>query len=176
VVPDLPETFPPDVNIAHYVAMAETLVAAITEPEIRESHTIPLAKLNRAQRDQFEANKAAAATDILEPVGMTRGGAMALRNWLRERGLTEQERMSVENLTRGQFRLTEGGDNITITIDGNNKDFNPERDVVHNPKKSGDNQPFFIKLHRNDFDKLQLDFFREGWFTRGVEAERGRNP
>jgi hypothetical protein len=61
VVPDLPETFPADVNVAHYVAMAEALVAAITEPEIRQSHTIPLAELGHAQRDQFEANKAAAA-------------------------------------------------------------------------------------------------------------------
>ena len=61
VVPDLPEAFPADVDVEHYVSMAEKLVKAITEPETRESHTIPLAKLSRAQRDQFEANKAGAA-------------------------------------------------------------------------------------------------------------------
>ncbi len=60
IVPDLPETFPADVNVDHYVSMAEELVKAITEPESRQSHTIPLAELSRAQRDQFEINKTAA--------------------------------------------------------------------------------------------------------------------
>jgi hypothetical protein len=61
VVPDLPTTFPADVDFEHYIAAGETLVRAITRPEIKHSHTIPLAELSKAQRELLEANKAAPA-------------------------------------------------------------------------------------------------------------------
>ena len=54
VVPDLPETFPADVNVDFYVSQAETLVKAITEPALRQSHTIPIAELSKAQRAALE--------------------------------------------------------------------------------------------------------------------------
>ncbi len=60
VVPDLPETFPADVNVDYYIGKGEDLVKAITEPERRQSHTVPQAELSKAQRDRFEVNKTAA--------------------------------------------------------------------------------------------------------------------
>jgi hypothetical protein len=61
LLPDLPAVFPSDMNFDHYIAKAETLIKAITEPEIKHRNTIQLADLGRAQRDLFEANKVAEA-------------------------------------------------------------------------------------------------------------------
>ena len=61
LVPDLPTTFPADVDFDHYIAAAETLIRAITEPGVEQRHTIPLAELSRAQRDRLAAVVAAPA-------------------------------------------------------------------------------------------------------------------
>ena len=50
VIPDLPGTFPSDVNFEHYIAMADKLVKAITEPDIKYDTTIPIAELSREER------------------------------------------------------------------------------------------------------------------------------
>jgi hypothetical protein len=57
VVPDLPETFPADVNVDFYVSQAGTLVKAITEPTLRQSHTIPIAELSKTQRAALDSAK-----------------------------------------------------------------------------------------------------------------------
>jgi putative DNA primase/helicase len=61
VVSDLPDAFPSDIDIDHYVGAAETLIKAITEPEIKHSHIIPLENLSKAQRAALEVSKVAPA-------------------------------------------------------------------------------------------------------------------
>ena len=53
--------FPSDVDFDHYVAKADKLIKEITEPEIKQKHTIPIAELSKAQRDRMEANKVGVA-------------------------------------------------------------------------------------------------------------------
>jgi hypothetical protein len=63
VVNDLPEAFPLDVDYAAYETMADKLVLAITEPETKVSHTIPLAELSKDQREKRQRNQDTTTAD-----------------------------------------------------------------------------------------------------------------
>ena len=110
-----------------------------------------------------------ALTDPFEPVEMTQAEANALRGWLKELGLSERDRLSVERLKPAQFSLTEQGDTIMIFLDPANKDFDKNRDVAHFSKPTGDVQKYNLILHRDDYSRLQMKHWRDGWFSQSSE-------
>jgi hypothetical protein len=108
-------------------------------------------------------------TPAVEPIEMTKSEAEAWKGCLIERGLSEQLPKSAEDLVPGQFIIEEGKDNIKVTLDKRGTQ------VEHFPKPKGDIQSYTIMLHRDDFEKLQIEFLREGWFSRDNAKEQGRH-
>ena len=63
LIPDLPQTFPSDVNFDHYIGLADKLVKAITEPDLKINTTIPLTDLSQEERDRLKVKQDTAEAD-----------------------------------------------------------------------------------------------------------------
>ena len=64
LLPDLPDALPPNLDYQRYIDMAQALIDAIIDPPTRETHTVPLAELSKAQRDLHLANANTLTADL----------------------------------------------------------------------------------------------------------------
>jgi hypothetical protein len=106
------------------------------------------------------------STSLTEPIEMTRSEADALKGWLRENHLSERNRLSVEGVVPGQFALLEWVDFIPFALE-NMRISSPLVIPVETltPNEGEIMEKYGLVLHRNDFQKLQIEYFREGWFS-----------
>ena len=113
--------------------------------------------------------------DVSNPVEMTRAEANALRSWFKEQGLSEKHQLSFEgDLAPGQFSISESEATLAIKIDLDDpKGFDPAKHIEFYPKQTGDIQKHHIDLHREDFGRLQREFWRDGWFSWKDDQPKG---